>query len=57
MSWICPYQIKENYCRLRNKECKPGSEGCTLSKKFNFIEEDIKNDNSKLLPPEPKHDT
>ena len=37
MSWTCPHQMKDSYCQLRNEECKPGSEGCVLSKRFRFI--------------------
>ncbi len=37
MSWTCPHQMKDNYCQLRNEECKPGSDVCILSKNFKFI--------------------
>ena len=40
MSWTCPNQIKDNFCELRKKECKPSSDGCILSNKFKFIELD-----------------
>lgn len=45
MSWTCPHQRKDNFCQLRAKECQPGSAGCTLSKKFKFIEDEVKTDN------------
>jgi hypothetical protein len=37
MSWTCPNQIKDGFCGLRKKECKPCSDGCVLSSKFKFI--------------------
>jgi hypothetical protein len=40
MSWTCPHQVKDNFCGLRKKECKPLSDGCILSKKFKFIGDD-----------------
>ena len=37
MSWSCPNEIKDGFCRLRKKECNPCSDGCVLSNKFKFI--------------------
>ena len=37
MSWTCPHQMKDDFCGLRKKECKPCSDGCVLSYKVKFI--------------------
>ena len=37
MSWTCPHQMKDDFCGLRKKECKPCSDGCVLSHKVKFI--------------------
>lgn len=37
MSWICPHQIREDYCDRLKGECKPGVKGCVLYKKVRFI--------------------
>lgn len=39
MSWVCPNQIKDVFCKLRKKKCDPGEEGCVMPK-FNFIKLD-----------------
>ena len=47
MSWICPHQTSDEHCNLRKKECKPGSDGCVLAKKFNFVNIDETSDTQK----------
>ena len=36
MSWACPHQIENSFCKLRKKECQAGAEGCVLAGKFKF---------------------
>ncbi len=31
MSWGCPHQINEEYCKRLSRPCHPGSSGCVLS--------------------------
>jgi hypothetical protein len=40
MTWNCPHQIKSNDCSLRKEECKPGSDGCVLAKRYKFVTEE-----------------
>ena len=40
MSWTCAHQTQDDFCKLRNKECKPGSDRCVLANKFKFIGDD-----------------
>lgn len=48
MSWSCPNQLKDNFCKLRKKECKTGSDGCVSAGKFKFIgDEESKKRSSK----------
>ncbi|MCF6159575.1 MAG: hypothetical protein E3K32_13620 [wastewater metagenome] len=37
MSWVCPYQIKNECLRLR-KICQPSQDGCVLKGNVTFIE-------------------
>lgn len=46
MSWTCPHQLKDLFCDLRKKECKPGDEGCVLKQQFNFVDVDADVDSS-----------
>ncbi len=39
MNWACPNQMKDDSCSLRKKECKPGSKGCVLTRKYRFVGE------------------
>lgn len=37
MSWSCPHKTKDEQCKLRKKQCKPGAQGCVLAGKFKFM--------------------
>ncbi len=49
MSWTCPHQIKDSFCGVRRKECKPSSDGCVLSSKVKFIGDDANSELDKNI--------